>query len=285
MTIKAIKEEFVSGLNGLYPSEEIQSFFILLSESFLNYSRIDTVLKQDEMLTEETIAKYHKAISKLQNQEPIQYILGATEFFGLPFKISSATLIPRPETEELVQWVLEIEKNSDLNMDTILDIGTGSGCIAIALASKLPNAAISALDISETSIDVAKANAKQNNVVVNFMHTDILIETSLPATYSCIVSNPPYVRVSEKDQMAPNVLENEPSAALFVSNEDPLLFYRKIAQLAKNHLVDGGQLFFEINEYLSKEMIALLTSEGYHQVQVRKDIFGKDRMLSCVFKK
>jgi release factor glutamine methyltransferase len=285
MTLKAIKEEFASNLMGLYPSEEIQSFFMLLSESFLNYSRIDTVLKQDEALSEEIILKYREAQRRLQNDEPIQYIIGTTEFFGLPFKVTSATLIPRPETEELVQWVLETERKGDLKMDSLMDIGTGSGCIAIALAKHLPKARVSALDISEEAIKVATENAAQNGVAVNFMHTDILSVTTLPASYACIVSNPPYVRNKEKKQMAPNVLDNEPASALYVSNKDPLLFYRKIAQLSKNHLVAGGQLFFEINEYLSKEMIALLTSEGYRQIQVRKDMFGKDRMLRCIFKK
>ncbi|MFT5103774.1 MAG: release factor glutamine methyltransferase [Candidatus Latescibacterota bacterium] len=283
MTIKTIKEKFTLDLQGLYPSEEIQSFFMMLSESFLNYSRIDIFLKQAEVLSEETTNKYFDALKRLQNQEPVQYIIGSTEFFGLRFNVNSATLIPRPETEELVRWVLENERG--VEMDAILDIGTGSGCIAIALASELPNAAISGLDISEDAIRVAKENAKQNNVAVHFSYTDVLIANSLPGVFSCIVSNPPYVRDSEKDQMASNVLENEPASALYVSNEDPLLFYRKIAQLAKNHLVEGGQIFFEINEYLGKEMIALLRSEGYHEIQIRKDMFGKDRMLRCVFKR
>lgn len=285
MKLKAVKQAFEEGLQDLYPSEEIQSFFVLLSEFLLNYSRLDTVLNQSEILSEETITTYGDALKRLQNQEPIQYIIGATEFFSMPLKVNSATLIPRPETEELVQWVLDFAHETDIQVDSLLDIGTGSGCIAIALAKHVPEARVSALDISEEAIKVATENAKQNDVAVNFMHTDILSVTTLPASYACIVSNPPYVRNKEKKQMAPNVLENEPASALYVSDEDPLLFYRKIAQLAKGHLINGGQLFFEINEYLSKEMIALLTSEGYSDVEVRKDMYGKDRMLRGTFKK
>ena len=279
MKISDLKSNFKKSLSELYPSEEVQSFFNILSEKYLNLSRIEIALNRDRRLTETEAEKFQKAILRLQNHEPIQYIIGETEFYGLPFKVNKHTLIPRPETEELVEWILSEFPPSGAR--GILDIGTGTGCIAISLAKNLPNAKISALDISEEALKIAEANAKLNKVEVNFFQTDILAAETLPKQYDVIVSNPPYVRELEKKQMQQNVLKYEPHSALYVKDEDPLLFYRAISRLAKNHLNPGGKLFFEINEYLAYEMTELLKAAGFKNIEIKKDIYGKDRMLKC----
>ena len=279
MKISDLKSNFKKTLSELYPTEEIQSFFNILSEKYLNLSRIEIALNRDRRLTETEAEKFQKAILRLQNHEPIQYIIGETEFYGLPFKVNKHTLIPRPETEELVEWILSGFPPSGAR--GLLDIGTGTGCIAISLAKNLPNAKISALDISKEALKIAEANAKLNKVEVNFFQTDILAAETLPKKYDVIVSNPPYVRELEKKQMQQNVLKYEPHSALYVKDEDPLLFYRAISRLAKNHLNPGGKLFFEINEYLAYEMTELLKAAGFKNIEIKKDIYGKDRMLKC----
>lgn len=283
MKISDLKSNFIKALSGLYPSEEIESFFNILSEKYLNLSRIDIALDRDQLVSEANVGKIEKVLARLKTFEPIQYILGETEFFGLPFKVTSKTLIPRPETEELVQWILDevlYFKNKPELLE-ILDIGTGSGCIAISLAKHLPDANVSALDISEEALRIAKENAEANEVSISFFESDILACESLPEGYDFIVSNPPYVRELEKHFMEANVLVHEPEIALFVEDADPLLFYRKIADLAKVSLKPNGALFFEINEYLGEDMVSLLEDMGFKQIEIRKDIYGKDRMLKC----
>ena len=276
LTLKELKNNFTSSLSSLYPSEEIQSFFNIFSEKYLNISRIEIALNPERVISEEVSEKYQKALLRLKNHEPVQYIIGETEFFGLPFKVNKHTLIPRPETEELVDWIL-----SEKTINTILDIGTGSGCIAISLAKDLPDSKISALDISDEALKIAHENAEMNKVEVDFFQTDILNTKTLPKKYDVIVSNPPYVRELEKKQMQQNVLKYEPNSALYVNDNDPLLFYRVISQLAKKHLQPNGKLFFEINEYLADKLVQLLRREGFQNIQVKKDIFGKDRMIKC----
>lgn len=278
MTLKQLKSNFTATLSENYPLEEVTTFFNWLAEAYLGYSRFDISSNGALEVTSNIETKFLDAMKRLQNYEPIQYIIGDTEFFGLPFKVTPATLIPRPETEELVQWILSDFENV---APSILDIGTGSGCIAISLAKNLENAAVSAVDISEEALHIAKQNALDNEVSVNFYQADILALNTLPHTYDCIVSNPPYVRTLEKEFMQPNVLKHEPESALFVSNDNPLVFYTKIARLAKEHLSVNGTLYFEINEYLGKEMQDMLKAEGFAEIELRKDIFGKDRMLRC----
>jgi release factor glutamine methyltransferase len=277
--ISDLKSNFKKRLSELYPSEEVQSFFNILSEKYLNLSRIEIALNPERTISATEAEKFQKAILRLQNYEPVQYIIGETEFYGLPFKVNKHTLIPRPETEELVEWILSGFPPSGAR--GILDIGTGTGCIAISLAKNLPNAKISALDISEEALKIAEANAKLNKVEVDFFQKDILAAETLRKKYDVIVSNPPYVRELEKKQMQQNVLKYEPHSALYVKDEDPLLFYRAISRLAKNHLNPGGKLFFEINEYLAYEMTELLKAEGFKNIEIKKDIYGKDRMLKC----
>lgn len=280
MKLSQLKINCTTQLQGMYDKEEIHSFFYLLCDSFLNYRRFDVSMNHDRLLSKPTMARFDSALARLQAREPIQYILGCTEFYGLPFQVNKHTLIPRPETEELVDWILSHFQNQDAVLD-ILDIGTGSGCIAVALAKNLPRASISALDISHKAIALAKENAINNQVSVSFSDQDILDTKSLEKKYDVIVSNPPYVRQQEKKAMHTNVLAYEPSNALFVSNEDPLLFYRKIAQLAKVSLKANGWLYFEINEYLSLEMESLLGETGFMNIEIKNDFRAVPRMIKC----
>jgi|TARA_R100000479_G_scaffold69849_1_gene33488 release factor glutamine methyltransferase len=281
MKLKELKHNFTETLSEVYPSEEIQSFFSILSEKYLNLARVQITLEADKKIDSTTLKKFEKALERLKKQEPIQYIVGDTEFYGLTFNVNKNTLIPRPETEELVEWIIEDSVSEKRSNYSILDIGTGSGCIAISLVKNLPTASVSALDYSYEALQTAEENAKLNNVRVHFFQKDILKVGTLPQQYDVIVSNPPYVRELEKLEMQSNVLDHEPASALFVSNSDPLLFYRTIARLSLRYLKPNGKLYFEINEYLSEELIDSLKQEGYPIIELRKDFRGKDRMLLC----
>lgn len=272
MNISEHKIYFKNQLSGLYPSEEIQSFFNILTEEYLILSRIEVALNPEKIISEEDVQKFQNVILRLKNHEPIQYIIGETEFYGLVFKVNKYTLIPRPETEELVDWILSENAPAThcLIPTTILDIGTGTGCIAISLAKNLPHSNVLALDISAEALKIATQNAQLNIVEVTFFETDILKAKTLPQQYDVIVSNPPYVRELEKQQMQQNVLNYEPASALYVKDEDPLLFYIAISQLAKTHLKPNGKLFFEINEYLAVQLSELLKNEGFENIEVKK---------------
>ena len=279
MLVQKFKQQFFLELSDLYPKTEIQSFFNILIEFKLNVSRIDLALQPNLEITSQEIVFFEKALSDLKKHIPIQYIIGETEFYGLTFKVNQHVLIPRPETEELVSWIIKDSKNvTELR---ILDIGTGSGCIAISLAKNLPNAKIYAIDISKEALKTAKHNAAINKVSIEFIENDILSINQLHQNFNIIVSNPPYVRELEKEMMQENVLANEPHLALFVENENPLLFYNKIADLAKNHLIDNGNLYFEINQYLGKETSNLLAFKGFNSIEIKKDIFEADRMIKA----
>ncbi|MEM7186921.1 MAG: peptide chain release factor N(5)-glutamine methyltransferase [Bacteroidota bacterium] len=259
----------------------------MLSEFILNYSRLDTVTRAHESVSEEKRIAFMDAIERLKQFEPVQYITGSTEFFGMPFHVNKHALIPRPETEELVSWILDDQKAYGDLPDSevpvrVLDVGTGSGCIAIALASQLPRALVTGLDVSEEVLYLAQSNAALNHVEVQFEHTDILMTSTLKHSYDVIVSNPPYVRASDKELMHANVLEFEPHTALFVSDEDPLLFFKRIGMLAIGHLQPHGRLYFEINEYLGEELVTAMHDLGFSKVELRKDFLGKDRMLRCM---
>jgi len=280
LKLSQLKINFTTVLQGVYDKEEVHCFFYILCDFFLQYSRFEVSMSQDTMVSETNIARFEKVLLRLKAQEPIQYILGTTEFYGLTFKVNEHTLIPRPETEELVDWVLSNLHDQDRVLD-ILDIGTGSGCIAISLAKNIPTARVSGLDISEKALEVAQENAVKNQVLVSFCKKDILETTALKNKYDVMVSNPPYVRQLEKKAMNANVLDYEPGLALFVPNEDPLLFYRKIAQLALVSLQTRGWLYFEINEYLSKEMDVLLKDIGFANIEIKKDFREVPRMIKC----
>lgn len=280
MKLSQLKINFTTVLQGVYDKEEVHCFFYILCDFFLQYSRFEVSMALDTIVSAKNITVFEKALLRLKKQEPIQYILGTTEFYGLTFKVNKHTLIPRPETEELVDWVLSNLHDQDSMLD-ILDIGTGSGCIAISLAKNIPTAIVSGLDVSEKALEIAKENAVKNQVLVSFCQKDILRTTSLEKKYDVIVSNPPYVRQLEKKAMNANVLDYEPGVALFVPNEDPLLFYRKIAQLAMVSLQTRGWLYFEINEYLSKEMDVLLKEIGFANIEIKKDFREVPRMIKC----
>ncbi|WP_338358732.1 peptide chain release factor N(5)-glutamine methyltransferase [Yeosuana marina] len=287
MRLKDIKELFQFELNGMYDKEEIDNFFFMIIESYLNLKRIDLALNPELSCNDSQNQLLKNSLAGLKKEIPIQYILGETEFYGLPFKVNSSVLIPRPETEELVSWIINQQPKTEKQKLSILDIGTGSGCIAISLAKKLPNAKVYALDVSKDALNVAKQNAELNNVVIEFFEADILnskawSEEFKNLTLDVIVSNPPYVRELEKDMMKNNVLKNEPHLALFVEDEDPLLFYKTITQYAVNNLTNKGRLFFEINEYLGKQMIQLIKKCGFNSVELKQDIFKKDRMIKAL---
>ena len=266
MLLKEIKNIFHLELDGIYPPEEVDTFFYLTIEHFLKLERFILVMQPNLMVTKEEETPLFETLAALKKEKPIQYILGSSHFMGMEFMVNEDVLIPRPETEELVQWILdgcEVERSQDLN---ILDVGTGSGCIAISLAKNIPNAKVYALDISEEALEIAKQNATSNEVDVNFLQKDILdsnLELGFEIRFDIIVSNPPYVRESEKDKMKKNVVEYEPGLALFVPNTDALVFYNAIARFANKNLRNKGNLFFEINQYLGKETKALLEEHNF----------------------
>jgi release factor glutamine methyltransferase len=281
MLILEFKKYFLLELSNLYPKTEIYSFFTLLVQFKLKKSRVELALHPSIKLNKNELDFFQKALIDLKKQIPIQYILGETEFYGLKFHVNNNVLIPRPETEELVQWIIEDNKKKDALK--ILDIGTGSGCIAITLAKNLPNVSVFALDVSKKALTTAKFNAKLNNVEIEFINSDILTLNKLSKKFDIIVSNPPYVRELEKEQMSSNVLANEPHLALFVKNNNALLFYEKITEFAKSHLIKNGKLYFEINQYLSAETMQLLSSKKFKNTLLKKDIFGNYRMVKGTF--
>lgn len=265
-------------LSGLYPPEEIESFIRIIFRKLKQYTLTDFVLKQDEVLAEKEKDQIKQIAARLKNREPIQYVLGETEFYGLPFRVKPGVLIPRPETEELVDWVLKSRKTESLR---ILDVGTGSGCIPISLKKHWPKAHIMACDISEEALEVARMNAGLNQTEIAFFHLNIL-NPLLPDSFpkiDILISNPPYVTESEKAAMNDNVLKYEPARALFVPDHDPLLFYRALAIFGKNYLSHGGQLFLEINEAFGDECRDLLKENGFSYIRLKKDLQGKNRMI------
>ena len=286
MNIREFRDYFKITLKKLYPASEIDTFLFLLLEEYLNFKRIDIVLKSNFNISSEVLTLLKSSTKLLQQEIPIQYIIGKTEFYGFPFILNEHVLIPRPETEELVTFILDkvsklesyhtIKKENTIK---ILDIVTGSGCIPIALKKSLPLAEISALEKSNKALRIAKKNTHLNKVDINLIQQDILKTTQLNNTYDIIVSNPPYVRESEKKEIKNNVLNNEPHMALFVEDNNPLIFFDKIAELAKNHLTKNGLLFFEINQYLGKETVDLLRLKGFNTIELKKDIFGHDRVI------
>ena len=287
MLLKNYKSKFLEELTSIYDEMEVTSFFFLILEHLHQFKRIDLALNPNFEISESELGKWDEILSDLKTEKPIQYILGETEFYGLKFKVNENVLIPRPETEELVELILKSTKYEVQSTKfSILDIGTGSGCIAISLAKNLPNAEVFAVDVSEKAIQTAKENAKHNGVEVTFIQQNILEIDDLTfdlglSTFDVIVSNPPYVRMLEKEEIKPNVLEYEPHLALFVEDNDALLFYRKIAALAMKNLAENGKLYFEINQYLGKETVELLGNIGFKNIELIKDIYNNSRMIRC----
>ncbi|WP_103071470.1 peptide chain release factor N(5)-glutamine methyltransferase [Aquimarina sediminis] len=280
MKIKDLRDSFVSSLSGIYDSEEVLSLFYMLTEEILELRRVDVAIHLNKKLSAEEKKKFDKAVKRLKDHEPVQYIIGKADFYGVTFRVTPHVLIPRPETEELVDWIINDQANAKDSI-SILDIGTGSGCIAISLAKNLPKAKVYAIDVSAEAINVAKENASKNEVDVTFVLTDILNTEELFLKFDIIVSNPPYVRELEKNEMKANVLDNEPPQALFVSDDAPLIFYKKITQLARKKLKENGVLYFEINQYLGEETKSMIEAKGYTTVIVRKDMYNNDRMIKA----
>lgn len=282
-TIKDVFAVFKRGLLRLYDTGEIEALTLMIISDISMVSKAQVKAFPEKNITQAQAEKFNNILQRLQTGEPVQYILGYTEFYGLPFKVSPAVLIPRPETEELVEWVLTSASNSKFAFGHILDIGTGSGCIAISLKKNLPNSQVSAIDISIDALDVASQNSDLNNVKVSFIKADILdLKPQISdLKFDIIVSNPPYVTQDDKTQMHINVTDFEPHTALFVSEDDPLIFYNAIAGFAIQNLATSGVVFFEINEGLSKETIELLENKGFKNIELRKDMSGRDRMIKA----
>lgn len=282
-TIKDVFAVFKRGLLRLYDTGEIEALTLMIISDISMVSKAQVKAFPEKNITQAQAEKFNNILQRLQTGEPVQYILGYTEFYGLPFKVSPAVLIPRPETEELVEWVLTSASNSKFAFGHILDVGTGSGCIAISLKKNLPNSQVSAIDISIDALDVASQNSDLNNVKVSFIKADILnLKPQISdLKFDIIVSNPPYVTQDDKTQMHINVTDFEPHTALFVSEDDPLIFYNAIAGFAIQNLATSGVVFFEINEGLSKETIELLENKGFKNIELRKDMSGRDRMIKA----
>ncbi|MBL0049565.1 MAG: peptide chain release factor N(5)-glutamine methyltransferase [Bacteroidetes bacterium] len=291
--IQEVKELFMDSLFPLYDREEVKNFCFLTCEKFLNFSRIDLRQKSAMEIQVDLAKKFTTVVEELMQHKPIQYILGETEFYGLIFLVDENVLIPRQETEELVDWILNQNKSVDAksparkpSLIRILDIGTGSGCIPIALKKNMQSAQVFALDVSEKALHQAQTNARLNDVSIEFIRQDILnIDVSIDAlatAFDVMISNPPYIRNSESRLMHKNVLEYEPHLALFVPDENPLLFYEAIATFAKKTLRLNGQIYFEINEALGGDVIKLLANKGFKQIELRKDLNGKDRMIKAI---
>ena len=273
--MKAIANKIHNALSDGYTAGEIKALTRIIATELLGVSQMAFFLKDDIALTAGQQAQLDNAIERLKKQEPIQYILGYSDFCSLRFKVTPATLIPRPETSELVEWVAsEFTGNG-----SILDIGTGSGCIAVSLAHKLPQSKVTAWDISNDALAVATENSKANNCPVEFKQVDILAYQPNGEQFDIIVSNPPYIKENEKNIMHSNVLDWEPHTALFVPDNDPLLFYRTIAKKGLSLLKPGGRLYFEINRAHGKETMEMLAALGYTSIELRKDFADNDRMI------
>ena len=276
--MKAIAKQISEGLCGCYTAGEITALTRIITTELLGVSQMAYFLKDNIALTAEQEALLDNAIERLKKQEPIQYILGYSDFCGLRFKVTQATLIPRPETSELVEWIASEATGSE----SILDIGTGSGCIAVSIAHKLPQSKVTAWDISHEAIAIATENSKANGCSVAFELMDILAYQPTGEQFDIIVSNPPYIKENEKEAMHSNVLDWEPHTALFVPDSDPLLFYRTIAEKGLTILKPGGRLYFEINRAHGKETMEMLAALGYTSIELRKDFADNDRMIRAV---
>ena len=274
-----VYHEIKKMLAGYYPDAEASALAKMLLVEVLHFSTLELFGGKDKEVFKKELDVLYEMSRRLQNREPIQYIIGRETVCGMPFVVNRHVLIPRPETQDLVEWIAEEDQQT--NPCRLLDMGTGSGCIAISLAKKLPHVQVEAWDISGEALQVARQNALNNQVKVDFHQQDILSASPGIAEWNVIVSNPPYITNKEKAEMEANVLNWEPHTALFVPDHDPLLFYRKIAQLGMSMLVNGGALYFEINRAYGTETIAMLQALGYENIIIRKDRFNNERMIKA----
>jgi release factor glutamine methyltransferase len=274
-TIQYINKE----LSGFYPSSEVHGFIRLILENVCQIGYSDIFLHHDMKISEADKEKIHKIVRRLKTFEPIQYILGETEFYNLKLKVKTGVFIPRPETEELVEWIIN---SNNLTAPEILDVGTGSGCIALALKKNIEGSRVTAIDILEDAIVVARENAVANKLEINFIRGDFFqAEHKTVDFFDIIVSNPPYVTEAEKPGLETNVLQYEPEQALFVPDNNPLKYYSAVAGFAGSCLKEGGWIYFEINGKFGNETLNLLKMKGFRNPETKKDINGKDRMVRC----
>lgn len=266
-------------LQGVYSNSEALSIAKLLLIQYFGFTQLELYGGKDKNLSANELKEMNNILRRLQNNEPIQYVLGRETFCSLVFEVSPNVLIPRPETQELVEWIVKENSASHLK---VLDIGTGSGCIAVSLAKQLEKAKVTAWDISELALQVASRNAELNEVSVSFEQIDVLNLFDKTDKFDVVVSNPPYVTNKERLSMERNVLDWEPEIALFVPDNDPFLFYKKIADIGIDVLNVNGELYFEINQHFGKEIKSILENKGYRQVELRKDMFGDDRMIKAL---
>ncbi|MBI4649190.1 MAG: peptide chain release factor N(5)-glutamine methyltransferase [Bacteroidia bacterium] len=287
MNVRDITHFIKSSLKSIYSVNEAESITYLIFQELLNYSKIELHSNRNAKVPNFIILQIKNIVGELKKNKPVQYILGKTEFYNLEIIVTQDVMIPRPETEELVRWIIfesgliskPLSNKFSLN---ILDIGTGSGCIAVALAKNLPGSIVYAIDISDKAIKIAELNAKKYNTPVKFIQMDILKTKDLiDCKFDIIVSNPPYIRESEKKKMHKNILDYEPSVALFIKDEQPLIFYEAISSFAKKHLNKNGKLYVELNENMTKKTAELFAKNKYSNIIVNKDINGKPRMLRC----
>jgi release factor glutamine methyltransferase len=279
--IKELKDNMIRELCVIYPENESRQIVNLLIHSVTGWESKDIALDPDRIAGEFFEEKLEAGLGELLAHKPVQYVTGNAFFYGLELDVNPSVLIPRPETEELVKWICE--DNLAVEGLRILDIGTGSGCILIALGVLLKNPALTGFDISRTALETASKNAEKCRIRADFRQVDILNETAWEGVgeYDIIVSNPPYVRESERERMSKNVLDYEPQDALFVTDKDPLIFYRAIAGFTRKNLAPGGWLYLEINENLGEEMVKLIESAGFREITIRKDMQGKERFIQC----
>lgn len=274
-----IKEYIGNSLKHIYPPGELKSIIHIICRDILELPDTDIYICKDINLSVKKQTLLEEAVGRLSRHEPIQYVVGYTDFYGLTFTVKPGVLIPRPETEELVALI--INENKEKENIRILDIGTGSGCIAVSLSKNLPEAAVEAWDISEAALSIAQENNQRLNANVTFEKVDVLSHMDIKKKYDVIVSNPPYIAESEKAAMDKNVLDWEPGSALFVPDSDPLVFYKRIAELGITNLHDGGKLYVEINRAYGNKVAQMLGATGYREVKVIKDLFGNDRIIKA----
>lgn len=275
-TIQYIKDS----LSGIYLADELEVIAYQLMSEVTGLTRTAILINKNTKISETHAQLIKRFVNELKNFKPLQYVVGKTEFFGLPFKVNEYTLIPRPETEELVEWIID-DYNAKVFPVTILDIGTGSGCIPVSLRKHLALARVDGCDISPDALKVAAENAQINQLDVNFFEIDILSSPVMEQKWDVIVSNPPYIPMSDMSEMHANVLQYEPHVALFVADENPLIFYRAIALFALKHLQYEGSLYFEIHYKYGAEVLEMLRNSGFVNVQLRKDLSGNDRMVKA----
>lgn len=284
MTIQAAFTQLITSLTPVHDQREAANIAHIVMEHVTGLSKMDRIVYKDRELTAEQTTRLQQSLAALLEHQPVQYVTGSSWFYGMELQVNANVLIPRPETEELVEWIVQDVRNSKLLQRRVLDIGTGSGAIPLAIKKELPTTTVWGLDVSAGALETARGNAQQQKLDVHFEQMDILdtsFTQSLPM-FDIIVSNPPYICQRESTDMQEQVVAYEPSIALFVPDDDALLFYRQIGLLAKEKLNPGGALYFEINEAFGEETAGLLREQGYINVEVRKDLFGKDRMVKAL---